>query len=112
MVSTAHMEWMVYYFDMNRQKMATYNALTCEKDIKKLLKKCDTKSEFAEELRKEMMYQYWSKAEWEIVISPWCGGTAEESAEKIDIYSQLKLNWDKLVDYCWSFKCTRSAKSR
>lgn len=108
----AKMEWLVYYFDMNRQKMSTYNALACEKDIKKLLKKCDTKAEFAEELRKEMMYRYWSKAEWEIVISPWCGGTAEESAEKIDIYGQLRLNWDKVVDYCWSFKRTRPAKSR
>lgn len=111
-MSNTHMEWMVYYFDCNRQEMAAYNALAREADIKKLLKKSATKAEFAEELRKEMMYRYWSKAEWEIIISPWCGGNAEESAQKIDVYDQLRMNWDKVVDYCWSFKRTRQAKSR
>lgn len=106
------MEWLVYYFDVNRQEIATYNALACETDIKKILKKSTTKAGFAEALRKEMMYRYWSKAEWEIIIGPWCGGNAEHSACKIDIYDQLRLNWDKVVDYCWSFKRTRPAKSR
>lgn len=23
--------------------------------------------------------------------------------KKIDIYDQVMLNWDKFVDYCWSF---------
>lgn len=106
------MEWLVYYFDPNRQEIRTYNALSCHAVIKKMLKKSDTKMVFSEMLRREMMYRYWSKAEWEVIIGPWCGGSMEESARKVDIYDQLMLNWDKLVDYCWSFKRTQSAKSR
>lgn len=106
------MEWNVYYFDINAQEMKSYNALACEKVIKALLKKSKTKEEFSEALRKEMMWRYWSKAEWEIIIAPWCGGDPEKTAQKIDIYDQLRLNWDHLVDYCWSFKRSRPAKSR
>lgn len=106
------MEWQVYYFDCNRQEIGTYNALSCETAIRQLLKKSATKDEFSEALRKEMMCRYWSKAEWEIILSPWCGGDAERSSIKIDVYNQLMMNWPMVVDYCWSFKRTRPAKSR
>lgn len=45
------------------------------------------------------MYYFWSKTEWEVIVSPWVGKGGDE---KIDVYDQLKLNWDKFVDYVWS----------
>ena len=105
------MEWYVYYFDFNAREMRPYNALACEKVIKHLLKKSDTKSEFSAALRKEMMWRYWSKCEWEVVLEEWTG-REDRVREKIDVYDQLCLNWDRLVDYCWGFKKSRPAKSR
>lgn len=50
------------------------------------------------------MYWFWSKCEYEIVISPWVGRNKEEAEVKIDIYDQVMLNFNRFVDYCWSFK--------
>lgn len=60
--------------------------------------------EFKEKLRKELMYWFWSKCEYEIVISPWVGRNKEEAEVKIDIHDQVMLNFNRFVDYCWSFK--------
>lgn len=60
--------------------------------------------EFKEKLRKELMYWFWSKCEYEVVISPWVGRNKEEAEVKIDIHDQVMLNFDRFVDYCWSFK--------
>lgn len=50
------------------------------------------------------MYWFWSKCEYEIVISPWVGRNKEEAEVKIDIHDQVMLNFNRFVDYCWSFK--------
>ena len=76
--------WIVKIFDCNAQKIKDYDILKYrEDDIKKLRKKYTTKEEFAEALRRECMYRFWSKAEWELIIEciedsrvilrPWCG---------------------------------------
>lgn len=33
-----------------------------------------------------------------------------KDARKIDIYNQLNLNWNKFVDYVWSFKNKKGGK--
>lgn len=78
------MSWLVKNFDCNAQKIKDYDVLKYrEDDIKKLKKKCATKEEFAEALKRNLMYQFWSRAEYELIIkqtddghiwlSPWCG---------------------------------------
>lgn len=97
-------------FDHNRQVISDYDILRYrEKEIRKLKKKCATRAEFAEELRKEFMWYYWSKAEHELIISrtedgrilltPWCGCRDEEKAtiDVTDDYSQL--DWGAFADY-------------
>lgn len=107
------MQWYVYYFNFNANKIEKYNVLNShvEEYIKKLKKKVKTKEEFAEELRRELMYRYWSKCEWEIVINGWPSRDGKE-AEKIDVYDQIMMNWEQFVDYCWNFhhKYQRNAK--
>lgn len=44
-------------------------------------------------LDRNCMYYYWSKCEWEIIVSAW--PPRDGSDKKIDVYSQLKANWDK-----------------
>lgn len=101
---------LVKEFDQNRQVIYDYDILRHrEDDIKKLKKKCATRAEFAEELRKEFMWRFWSKAEHELIISriedgrillaPWCGCRDDKKAtiDVTDDYSQL--DWSAFADY-------------
>lgn len=49
-------------------------------------------------LRKEFMYYYWSKCEAEIAVGGLFIKSIEE-LEKIDIYSQLQPNLDRITEY-------------
>ena len=55
--------------------------------------------EFADGLKKYLMYYFWSKCEYEIILSPWTGRADDI---KIDVYDQIMMNFDRLVDYCWN----------
>lgn len=105
--SSNDMKWNVYFHDFNKNKIVTYNIFKhCKfnEDIQKLIKNNYSKEEFKERLKRELMYFFWSKCEYEIIISPWVGRNKEEAEVKIDIYDQVMLNFDRFVDYCWSFK--------
>ena len=41
------------------------------KYVDKHAETCISKDEFIENIKKELMYYFWSKSEYEIVISPW-----------------------------------------
>lgn len=60
-------------------------------------KKCKSLDELIEysiEMRLDRlcMYYFWAKCEYEVIVSAW--PPREGSEEKIDIYDQLKANWD------------------
>lgn len=97
-------------FNCNKQLIENWDILHYrEGDIKKLKKKCATRAEFAEKLRMEFMWRFWSKAEHELIISrtedrrilltPWCGCRHKEKAtiDVTDDYSQL--DWGAFADY-------------
>lgn len=100
------MEWNVYYHNVNTQKIESFNIFkhhSFNEYIHTHLKRSKTKKEFAEKLKAELRFYFWSKAEWEIIISPWVGGRDTEDI-KIDVYDQVMLNFDILVDYIWNCK--------
>lgn len=100
------MEWNVYYYDINRQKITTFNIFRhgrFREDVQEHLRTYDDKAEFAEAVRKELSYYFWCKSEYEVLIRAWCGGNGKEEI-KIDIYSQVMLNFNKFIDYLWSQK--------
>lgn len=98
--------------------------------VRQLKAQCDSKEEFAEKLRTKLMSQYWCRSEYEIVLTSWPPyiETAEIDelkyeamehkhrwgnepyrvipplivSEKIDIFSQLELNWAQFIDYVWA----------
>lgn len=101
-----NMEWNVFYHDINKRQIRTWNIFNHDRfrrDVEKHLKECTSKEEFAEKLRSELFYNFWCKAEYEVLISPWVGGSRCEEI-KVDIFSQVMLNKNVFVDYCWSFK--------
>ena len=97
-------EWHVYYHDFNAQKIIKWNIFnhsSFREEVKTLLNDNSIKTEFSEKLRKSLMYYFWSKCEYEIILSPWAGRADDI---KIDIYDQIIMNFNRFVDYVWSFK--------
>ena len=98
------MEWNVYYYNINLHKLGTYNIFDHWKfveEVKHDIKKFKDKEVFSNQLKTELMYYFWSKSEWEVLISPWVGGDREKDTIKIDVFDQVMMNWDKFVDYVW-----------
>ena len=100
------LKWSVFYYDINKNKITTYNIFNhCgfNKYVEKALEISKTKEEFAETLRRELMYYFWSKAEWELVIEldednhifliPWCGCRNPEEI-KIDVTNDTRFDWN------------------
>lgn len=97
------MFWNVKYYNFNKRVIEDYNPLKYYDDwIKKYKKKCATKVEFAEKLKTEMMYRFWSKCEWELIISiddenniwlsPWVGCRNPEMV-KINVTDDKSFDW-------------------
>lgn len=97
------MEWNVYYHDTNKDTVDVVNIFErcgLEKFVRQLFQdKMLTKEVMAEEIKAELMYHFWARSEYEVVIKEWIG---KKAAIKVDIYQQLMLNWDRFIDYCWS----------
>lgn len=101
------MEWYVYYYNINKSEMTTFNILAhygFRRSIEQAVRKYKKRDEFVEQLRKELQHFFWSKSEYEIIISPWVGGDREKESKKIDVYQQVMLNFDKFADYVWENK--------
>lgn len=101
------MKWLVKRFDCNKQEIVDYDVLEYKKDfLNKLRKESRTKEDFSEKLKREMMYQYWSRAEHEIVVekrddkiilSPWVGCRNPSEAE-IDVTNDKSFNWKSFAE--------------
>ena len=100
------LEWNVYIENINKRMITTFNVFEhCSfyKDLKKEIKIYENIEEFSDRLRKIVMYYFWSKCEYEIILTC-CPKWDKFKEEKIDVYSQLNLNWDKFVNYIWGNK--------
>ena len=90
------LEWNVIKYNINDKKLVKFNIFNHYRfyeDVKKLLKQYKNKNEFAEELKKDLMYYFWSKAEYGLLSKD------PNETEKIDIYDQIILNYDRFVNY-------------
>lgn len=97
-------EWYVYYHDSNAQKIIRWNVFnhgSFKNEVNKILQEKLNKEIFSEKLKREVMYYFWSKCEYEIILSHWTGRADDI---KIDVYDQIMMNFDRFVDYCLSFK--------
>lgn len=100
------MEWKVFYHDINKREITTLNIFdhyNFNKDVQRDLIQLSNKDEFAKKLKSNLMYYFWCKSEYEVVISPW-GYRADTKDVKIDIYTQVMNNWHVFLDYVWNSK--------
>lgn len=120
------LQWNVYYLSRNGHNIDYFNIFRhgdfyCE--IKKALTAIDNKEELSAEVRLILFYYFCSKYEWEIGLTePFPRITREELDrvaaldfkrhelinleihEKIDVYQQIMINFDRFVDYIWQNK--------
>ena len=98
------MEWNAYCYNINRREIESMNIFRhCRfaNDVIKAMRTCETKEAFAEDVRHSLAYYFWSKSESEILIS---GLFDSDKEYKVDIYSQVMLNYDKFINYLWNVK--------
>lgn len=136
-----NLKWNVFRYDINKNEIVTFNIFDhwrFEEDVQKSLKKFKDKDEFAEQLRRDLRYYFWSKCEYEVIISSfpvyitmneldrlnservehkekWGKdyfriSVCPDAGSKIDIYEQVMNNWDIFLDYVWNSKKRRKNK--
>lgn len=101
-IKNVNLKWNVLRYDTNQEKIVSYNILgySFPEELAKRIKKekIVNREQLKESLKRDFMYHYWSKAECEIAM----GGLSSkypEKFEKIDIWNQIEINLDNIVDY-------------
>ena len=101
------LEWNVYVGDWNSGKIQPYNIFNhysfVEDCRKAYYKHRKDKASFLDAVHSALMYFYWSKCEWEIVLDHWPHNDKFDGM-KIDVHDQVMLNWSKFADYIWTYK--------
>ena len=109
------MTWYVYAEDFNGKKIEKVNIFDHYRfleDVKKIYKKYKNDFDtFAHEVKSSLMYYFWSKCEWEIILSS-LFGRPDFKEMKIDVYDQVMLNWDVFIKYVWDMAHARKTSSR
>lgn len=104
------MRWDVYRYDINKNKIKLFNIFDhwsfCEY-AKKAVKKYKNKEEFAEQIKRELQFYFWSKSEHELIVRitednrifliPWCGCRNPEEV-KIDVTDETDFNWRSFAE--------------
>lgn len=95
------LEWYVMLHDFNNDKIIKYNVLDDSyiiDSIKKAVKKKEitTYDDLKEFTKRKLMAQYWSRTEYEILVS---GMFTKSEPKKIDAWYQIEMNLDRLIEY-------------
>lgn len=121
------MKWNVYLDDVNSKEIKVFDVFShanFQKEVSAARKNSYDKEHFERLLKHIALYHFWSKCEYEVVITSWPPYISRfeanqikqtelpkyrtavnlETGLKISVYDQLMLNWDAFVDYCWNTK--------
>ncbi len=96
--------WNVWVGDFNRAEIRPYNIFDhdgfladCKAAARKYAKDRDA---FLQEVHDSLLYYYWAKCEWEIVLQHWPEREGYPG-RKVDVSGQVVVNWDRFADYVW-----------
>lgn len=92
------LEWYAFHQETNGSKLKYTNVLYDKliERVKKLIRKNADYDEIKKEIDICLMSRYWSRCEYEVVVSNWAGKDFEQ---KIDVYWQLQPNLDRITEY-------------
>ena len=106
------MHWFVYVEDFNGRRIGGYDIgghHSFAEDVRKAYRKHRTDFDaFSSTVGASLMYWFWSKCEWEVIVSAW-PPTDRVPARKVDVFEQVMLNWDVFVRYVWHQAHARKA---
>lgn len=99
-----NLKWYVLYYNPNTQRIEQFNIFdhhSFNKAVMEIFSKSNLMdfTEFEDAIEKEAMYYFWSKAEYEVLVGDWISKKAEQ---KMDIYGQINMNWDRFIEYLWT----------
>ena len=98
----------VLNWDFNSDNLVQYDILPyfreCYNNLNKN-KRPKTIDEWKEFVKNKGMYQYWSRCEYEIIITGW---PQQKRKVKVDVWKQIEMNIDVIVDILMTeFKKTK-----
>lgn len=125
----AKLEWNVFVHNFNGKGIEKYNILGgfMLSELVRIKKKCkkdgvENFEVFSSEVKSTIMRHYWSRSEWEVIITSWpphidkneldrlvkekenvkyCAYVNLDVERKVDVYEQIMLNWDVFINYLW-----------
>lgn len=100
MSNNIKLEWNVFKYNFYTKRIETFNIFAHYwflKDCFKAYKNSNGDfNEFQKSIKQNLMYYFWSKFEYEIVISQFTSG--DPVKKKIDVFEQVMLNYDVFVN--------------
>ena len=90
-------EFNAIVYDINQREFVSYDIMPYLRNSYQKLKKIDrpkTYDGIKEFVDSELMYQFWSRCEYEIIVSDWPPSGVKK---KIDVYWQCKMNLDLIT---------------
>ena len=104
------MHWNVLHYNINQRTIDDYDIFKhagFAKDVEKMLGERFDRKSFDERLKSALLYWFWSRCEYEILVCGW-PPSHSDTQRKVDIYSQVMLNFEIFSDYVWSNKEAKS----
>lgn len=99
------MQWNVIIEDFNRRKIITYNIFSHGSFMNDLWDVYQTNGEnkelFLDKVRSLLRYYFWSKCEWEVIVSAWPPSEMVQE-QKLDVFDQIDMNWERFGEYVWN----------
>lgn len=100
-IKNVKLKWNVLIHEFNGDIIKPYNIFWNDftEELSKRIKrdKIENKEQLKETLRKIFMYHYWSKSEFEILVSGL--SSKYDKQYKLDIWYQIEMNFDHIIDY-------------
>lgn len=94
-----HKPFYTIIYDINKKSFEPYDVmpyLINEYKVKKKKKKHpNTFDEFKKFIEGASMYMYWSRCEYELILTSWPN---EDKQKKIDIHNQIMMNIDVITN--------------
>lgn len=103
-IPDVNLEWYVFYENVNAREIVELNVFrhsTFLDRCRDAARKCgDDRAVFADMVRSALLYHFWCKCEYEIILTswPWREGDPER---KVDVFQQVMMNFDRFIDYLW-----------
>lgn len=109
------LEWNVFVENINRRQIEIYNIFnhgSFKKDCDEAWREYKNSfQKFAENVKRSLMYYFWSKCEWEIILSDF-PPSKKFQEKKVDVYEQVMLNWDRFIRYLFEAYANNMFKER